>query len=282
MNELKCSSSGSPFFSIVVPTYNRLSMLMTAIESIKRQTFRDFEVVIVNDGSTYGIEDVSRFMNGCAWRYVEMDSNKGAAAARNMGINHSNGKYISFLDDDDEFEMDFLRETRKLIDSDALDFCWSSVVIRCSKYPNELVRYRDFRNVYTSKVEKYENMMSIGIGFGVTINAEILRRIGGFDVSYSIIEDSELILRLVCQDIKAGVIRGRQVKLNDHSSHRLTSSDNNDCRIRECKRLIHEYAIILDYYPSLKLQLERQIESLRKEAKDNLVSNYLITSRGIS
>lgn len=113
------SNHPAPAVSVVVPTYNRRGMLALALESIARQTFRDFEVFVVNDAG----EDVSALVEGFASRMpvrlVTHEKNRGLAAARNTGIAASRGKYIAYLDDDDYyFEThlailyDFLRRSR--------------------------------------------------------------------------------------------------------------------------------------------------------------------------
>lgn len=93
----------APAVSVVVPTNNRPDMLVSALESIARQTFRDFEVVVVNDAG----EDVSIVVEGFASRMpvrlVTHKKNRGVAAARNTGITVSSGKYIAYLDDDDYY-----------------------------------------------------------------------------------------------------------------------------------------------------------------------------------
>ncbi|MBC6445401.1 MAG: glycosyltransferase family 2 protein [Alphaproteobacteria bacterium GM202ARS2] len=92
-----------PTVSVILPTYNRASYLQQAIDSILSQTLRDWELIIVDDASTDSTPEVVR-------RFTQQDprirsyrhtSNQGAAAARNTGIQHATGTYITFQDDDD-------------------------------------------------------------------------------------------------------------------------------------------------------------------------------------
>jgi glycosyltransferase involved in cell wall biosynthesis len=87
-----------PFFSLIVPTYNRRPLLRLMLESILRQSCKDFEVIVVDDGSTDGtgamVAEFSRVI------YLQQQ-NRGPGAARNLGWEHAKGEYLAFLDSDD-------------------------------------------------------------------------------------------------------------------------------------------------------------------------------------
>lgn len=87
--------------SVIIPTYNRSRFIEKAINSVLQQTYKDFEIIIVDDGSTDNTRDV---IDACGnqIRYF-YQTNNGAASARNKGINESKGGYIAFLDSDDYF-----------------------------------------------------------------------------------------------------------------------------------------------------------------------------------
>ncbi len=88
-----------PKVSVIIPTYNRADFIKDAVESVLCQTYKDFEIIIVDDGSTDSTKDVlQKFHNKITYIYK---SNGGAASARNVGINHAQGEYIAFLDSDD-------------------------------------------------------------------------------------------------------------------------------------------------------------------------------------
>lgn len=93
--------------SVIIPTYNRAHYLPATIESVLQQTFQDFEIIIVDDGSTDNTQEVlkpylERSPNKIRYYYKE---NRGCASARNHGLEKANGKYIAFLDSDDLFEL---------------------------------------------------------------------------------------------------------------------------------------------------------------------------------
>ena len=93
-----------PEVSVVIPTYNRAGFLRSAIRSVLNQTFQDFEIIVVDDGSTdYSAKEVVSEFRDPRIRYIRHEVNRGGSAARNTGIKASKGKYIAFLDDDDEW-----------------------------------------------------------------------------------------------------------------------------------------------------------------------------------
>jgi glycosyltransferase involved in cell wall biosynthesis len=94
-----------PFFSIVVPTYNRASFLHRSIASVQAQSFADWELLIVDDGSVDHTKEIveSYAKEDGRIRYFNQ-KNQGASAARNQGLQNARGKFICFVDSDDEFE----------------------------------------------------------------------------------------------------------------------------------------------------------------------------------
>lgn len=84
--------------SIIVPTYNRPKMLQRALDSIAKQTYRNIEIVVINDGGVDVSKIVSQYENAI---YIAKSKNSGLPSARNTGIRVSTGKYITYLDDDD-------------------------------------------------------------------------------------------------------------------------------------------------------------------------------------
>jgi len=89
--------------SVIIPTYNRAHLIGRAIQSGLAQTYRDFEIIVVDDGSTDDTESVVRGFEDGRIRYVRLPENKGGNAARNAGIEAAGGRFIAFLDSDDEY-----------------------------------------------------------------------------------------------------------------------------------------------------------------------------------
>lgn len=89
--------------SIIIPTYNRAYIIRRAIQSVLNQTYQDFEIFIVDDGSKDNTHKIVESIRDERIRYIRHEINKGQAAARNTGIMAAKGKYIAFLDSDDEW-----------------------------------------------------------------------------------------------------------------------------------------------------------------------------------
>lgn len=107
-----------PLVSVVIPTYNRKHMLARCIDSVLAQTYRSFEIVIVDDCSTDGtmefVEAQYGDLEGVNIVYVRNDANQGAGASRNIGVSYANGAYIAFHDSDDEWRNDKLEKQMTL------------------------------------------------------------------------------------------------------------------------------------------------------------------------
>src|SRR4051812_30982953 len=88
----------APLISVIIPCYNHGSYLAEAIDSILTQTYQYFEIIVVDDGSTDNTRAVAESYKAVKYVYR---NNKGLSAARNTGIDHSNGEYLVFLDADD-------------------------------------------------------------------------------------------------------------------------------------------------------------------------------------
>lgn len=110
--------------SVIIPTYNRENYVMRAVESVLNQTYHDVEVVLIDDGSTDNtaqkIQEIGRNDHRLKYFFQE---NKGVAAARNLGMQKSNGEYISFLDSDDVLEPDKIEEQLQELLKNQADVC---------------------------------------------------------------------------------------------------------------------------------------------------------------
>lgn len=98
-----------PLVSVVIPTYNRSGYVVEALDSVLRQTYPDYEVIVVDDGSTDGTHEALKPYRDRI-RYVRQE-NLGEGAARNLGVSHARGEYVAFLDSDDMWEPEFLAAT---------------------------------------------------------------------------------------------------------------------------------------------------------------------------
>ena len=178
----------APFFSVVLPTYNRAVFLHKAIESVIHQSFHDWELVIVDDGSTDNTKDIVASFNDNRIIYI-FQENKERSAARNKGIVASKGLYICFLDSDDCF----LSNRLELLYNEILRtkmpvaFLFTSI-----KFTDGIeLSYKDIgSNIFDFLIENV-----IGIP-QACINSIILKEFK-FNEQFFIAEDLELWLRIV-------------------------------------------------------------------------------------
>ena len=145
-NEIDATAT-TPLVSVVIPTYNRASMVGSAIASVLRQTIDNLEVIVVDDGSTDDTENAVKGLKDDRIRYIRHAVNKRLPATRNTGIANARGRYIAFLDDDDQWGPDKLRRQLDAIqDCDAV-LCASTVTGSkpTHRYRREWVTSNDLR-----------------------------------------------------------------------------------------------------------------------------------------
>ncbi len=184
------------FFSVVVTVYNKENYILKTLQSVCKQNFKDFELLIINDGSTdNSLKEIAKieFEN----KTVITTVNKGVSAARNTGIEKANGKYLAFLDGDDLWSPLHLEKIKEAIDSypDATVFSNASCTLT-----NGRIKQHDY--AVTSKIPRIYNYFkastkaSILHPSSVVIRKSLYEKIGGFNTSYSNYEDIEYWFRI--------------------------------------------------------------------------------------
>ncbi len=187
-----------PEISVVIPTYNRSAMLARAVESVRAQDFRDFEVIVVDDASTDNTEHLLRTQFGEDMekgflRYIRAAQNQGRSASRNDGIGQATAGLIAFLDDDDEWLPDHL--------ANLYDFMrlYRDIGIVFSNWDTITEQTHETRpgttNIRTGAGSAYARLMLRAlIGFPSTcmVRASLVRGLGGFNVNLPPREDWEL------------------------------------------------------------------------------------------
>ena len=96
-------TGGDPLVTVIIPTYNRAGVLYFALHSVLNQTLQDFEIFVVDDAGTDSTGELISHFDDPRIHYIRFDTNQKAAAARNAGMERARGKYIAFLDSDDEW-----------------------------------------------------------------------------------------------------------------------------------------------------------------------------------
>jgi len=135
-NDLNIAVSAPPFFSVVVTTYNRVKLITRALKSLISQTESDWEAIIVDDGSTDDTYSrILPYLKAYSNLIYIKQTNEGEASAKNKGIMSAKGKFITFLDSDDEFNPLHL-ELRKvvLMQNPSARFLYGGVKILGNQY----------------------------------------------------------------------------------------------------------------------------------------------------
>jgi glycosyltransferase involved in cell wall biosynthesis len=176
-----------PFFSVIVPVYNKGPHIKRSINSILNQSFRNFEIIIINDGSTdNSLEEILKFKDFRIRLFHRIKPGPGASPARNLGISQAKGEWIAFLDADDEWFPYHLERAYELI-SHFPDV----YIISCGwqiKLKDQITE-----NAFFKRYKKYK-LMKINLTFYLN---SCLRREGPICTSVAIIKRSSPI----CKDL---------------------------------------------------------------------------------
>ncbi len=184
--------------SVVLPTYNRASTLERAIRSVLDQTFTDFEVIIVDDRSNDGTQEIlDRYAAHDKVRVVTQ-LERGCALARNLGVSISEGRYIAFQDSDDEWLPTFLAQAVRALDrAGAETGVFYSDMLRVDVHGHETLWNSPEVQKGVLIDEGSLDFQVAGIGMQSTVTRrECFAAIGGFDEALPRLIDLELFIRL--------------------------------------------------------------------------------------
>lgn len=182
--------------NIILPTYNRAQLIARAIKSVLNQTYRDFEIIVVDDGSTDNTEEVVKKIDDKRIRYIRHKENKGAAAARNTGIKASKDQYIAFQDSDDEWPPEKIE--KQIIAFENVSPKVGVVYTGFWKTQDNKKVYMPSFNIKSKEGDIHKSLLKGNfIGTPTTlIKRECFERTGMFDEKLPILEDWELWIRI--------------------------------------------------------------------------------------
>ena len=190
-----CNVIDSPKVSVIVPTYNRADRLEETLRSIISQTYQDFELIVVDDGSTDNTPKVMQSFPGA--QYLAMEKNSGVSKARNLGLACAKGQFICFLDSDDLWDEKKLQIQVNWMENNADSrVCYTDEIwIRNGVRVNPMNRHRK----YTGDIFRHCLALCIVSPSSVMIRAELFDEIGNFDESLPVCEDYDLWLRIAAK-----------------------------------------------------------------------------------
>ena len=189
---LRLSSTGKPKVSICIPTYNRKEYLRQTINSVLVQTYKNYEIVIVDDGSTDGTEEMIKNLDfPITYHWQE---NGGDAAARNKLIELAKGDYISFIDSDDLLMPDTIKRMVKAIQTETEDTIVYGSYYRIDQDGNIYGKCK--RKLHNGNITRHLFETILVHACGAMFPAKILKNSPPFDTSLKVCSDYDLWLRL--------------------------------------------------------------------------------------
>ena len=229
----------NPTVSVIIPTYNRANLIGKAIKSVLKQTYQDFEIIVVDDGSTDNTGEIIRSFKDKRVKYIEKyKKNKGISVARNIGIKMARGKYFAFLDSDDEWLSEKLSKQIKVLQYESPEVG--------AVYSN--LCYMDENGKNTNKLRNpkkegyiYEDLLGknyVGPPSTLLIRKECFHRVGLFDDLLNAQEDWDMWIR-IAKYYRFALIKIPLVKYRLHSNQ---LSKNLGVKIITANRILVKYA----------------------------------------
>lgn len=185
-----------PKVSVILPTYNRAHLLGRAIRSVLDQTYQDFELIVIDDGSTDNTNEVVKSFNEPRIRYIRQELNRGPTVARNIGINAAKGKYIAFQDSDDEWLPEKLKKQMSIfeISPERIGVVYTGFYsIKCGRK-----KYIPDKKVKIFEGDIYQELLKknfVGTPAAI-VRKSCFERVGMFNENLPCLEDWELFIRI--------------------------------------------------------------------------------------
>lgn len=193
-------------FSIVIPLYNKELSIESTIQSVLNQTYQNYEIIVVNDGSNDSSAKVVQSIRDTRVRMIHQE-NQGVSAARNRGITEANNDWIAFLDGDDLWEKNHLEEIVRMMAAFPID----KVYVTSFEYSDKRKVFGHSRSDSIYKIENYfkealkEALIWTSI---IVIHRDCFKKVGYFNTDLNRGEDTDLWVRLASNFdiIKSSVI----------------------------------------------------------------------------
>lgn len=223
MNEIK--------FSIILPTWNRAFCLSKMLDSILAQTINNYELIIVDDGSSDNTSEMIRqkyntVLGSGRFKYFRFKKNKGVSAARNYGLQKSSNPWICYADSDNLMQPDFLETYYKLISLNPFNKCFYTQI------------QFDTGNKIIGQSFDYEKLKTGNfIDLGVFVHhRELYEKFGGFDRTLKRLVDWDLILRYTKHNTPVFLPKITVMYNNSNEFRRITNSEDYKINLAKIKK----------------------------------------------
>lgn len=205
----------NPQVSVIIPTYNRPELLRRAITSVLKQRLRSIEVIVVDDGSssTYAKTVCASFSDPRV-SLISLQVNRGVAEARNCGARQAKAPILAFLDDDDEYDGEFLERIVGILTS--INPKVDAVLATLPEGSGDLMLSQ------TEGVD--ELILSSGAGYGFSIRSKVFADSGEFDEELRVGEDTELFFRLLASGTRFAVVQSTLIRHSPQDRSRLSAT----------------------------------------------------------
>lgn len=231
----------TPLVSVIIPTYNRAHLIAQCLKSVLAQTLNDYEVIVVDDGSTDTTRDFLLKAYGNNIRYISHPTNRGLSAARNTGIEHAQGTYIAVLDDDDVWLPDKLAlqiDLMKAKPDVVLAYC-GTLKVDCQGELLEEVMPEKRGHLFAEMLHR--NCLK-GPASVAVFSREVLGASGVFDTSLSSCADWDLWIRIA----RCGKVDFINRPLVKYVMHQSNMSSNINGMTRDTFAILDKYLPLLE------------------------------------
>ena len=229
-----------PKVSVIIPTHNRSYLLSKAIQSVLSQSFHDFEIIVVDDASQDNTAQIVNVFSDKRIRYIRHRVNKGDCCSRNNGINNTNGEYIAFLDDDDEWFPEKLSMQVSILDNSPLKVGavhTGSIAVDIANCNELYTRIATMRGNIFQHLLRYEDTVTTS---SVLLRKICFEKVGLFDESIAYCSDYDMWLR-ISKEFDFECIQTPLVKYGIHKNN-LGSNYSLQIKGREAVlRKYHQY-----------------------------------------
>lgn len=188
--------------SVIIPLYNKENSVRATLESVRVQSYTDWECIVVDDGSTDNSREVAEQFKILDLRFkILSKSNGGVCSARNRGIKEAEGEYIALLDGDDQWDKEYLAEQVKMIADFPEAAMWGINFAELNK--GKLIRKleTDLPDGYRGYVERYfqrpKRISDLFCSSSVVIRRDVFDKVGMFDERIKYSEDSDMWFRII-------------------------------------------------------------------------------------
>lgn len=166
--------------SVIIPTYNREKLISRALESVVNQTYKDIEIIVIDDNSNDNTEEVVReYIKRYNFiKYIKHNINKGGSSARNTGIKAAKGDFIAFLDSDDEWDLNKLEKVHDIFSKDkSIKLVYSDIYLIDEKSRKRVVDIKEkWDDPYLGLLQR--NI--IGGTSSIVISKDVIKNVGFF------------------------------------------------------------------------------------------------------